>query len=36
MDELIGFGRKQSWPNLRHYPGILLEGLRKTTKTQPE
>jgi hypothetical protein len=27
-----GFGRKQSWPNLRYYPGIYLEGLRKTMK----
>jgi hypothetical protein len=25
-------GRKQSWPNLRYYPGICLGGLRKTTK----
>jgi hypothetical protein len=25
-------GRKQSWPNLEYYPGIYLEGLRKTTK----
>jgi hypothetical protein len=25
-------GKKRSWPNLRHYPGIWLEGLRKTTK----
>jgi hypothetical protein len=29
---LKGCGRKQSWPNLRYYPGIFLEGLRKTTK----
>jgi hypothetical protein len=28
-----GYGRKQSWPNLRYYPGICLEGLTKTTKT---
>jgi hypothetical protein len=27
-----GCGRKQSWPNLRYYPSICLEGLRKTTK----
>jgi hypothetical protein len=26
-------GRTRSWPNLRYYPGIYLEGLRKTTKT---
>jgi hypothetical protein len=24
-------GRRQSWPNLRHYPGICLGGLRKIT-----
>jgi hypothetical protein len=29
---MIGFGRKRSWPNLRNYPGIRLEGLRKTTE----
>jgi hypothetical protein len=23
---------KRSWPNLRYYPGICMEGLRKTTK----
>jgi hypothetical protein len=28
-----GYGRKQSRPNIRHYPGIWLEGLRKTTKS---
>jgi hypothetical protein len=28
-----GYGRKQSQPNLRYYPGICLEGLRKTRKT---
>jgi hypothetical protein len=22
----------QSWPNLRYYPGIVLEWMRKTTK----
>jgi hypothetical protein len=27
-----GFGRKQSWPNLRYYASICLEGVRKTTK----
>jgi hypothetical protein len=27
-----GCGRKRSFPNLRFYPGICLEGLRKTTK----
>jgi hypothetical protein len=27
-----GCGRKWSWPNLRYYPAICLEGLRKTTK----
>jgi len=27
-----GCERKWSWPNLRYYPGICLEGLRKTTK----
>jgi hypothetical protein len=26
-------GRKQSQPNLKYYPGICLEGMRKTTKT---
>jgi hypothetical protein len=26
------FGRKRSWPNLRHYPGTCPEGLRKTTR----
>jgi hypothetical protein len=28
-----GCGRKQSWPDLRYYPGICLEGLRKSSKT---
>jgi hypothetical protein len=28
-----GCGRKWSWPNLKYYPGICLEGLRKATKT---
>jgi hypothetical protein len=27
-----GCGRKRSWPNFRYYPGIFLEGLKKTTK----
>jgi hypothetical protein len=27
-----GCGKKQSGPNLRYYPGICLEGLRKTTE----
>jgi hypothetical protein len=27
-----GYGRKWAWPNLRYYPGICLEGLRKATK----
>jgi hypothetical protein len=27
-----GWERKLSWPNLKYYPGICLEGLRKTTK----
>jgi hypothetical protein len=26
------YGRKRSWPNLRFYPRICLEGLRKATK----
>jgi hypothetical protein len=28
-----GYGRKWSWPNLRYYPCICLEKLRKITKT---
>jgi hypothetical protein len=28
-----GFGKKRTWPNLRYYPGICLEGLRKPWKT---
>jgi hypothetical protein len=31
-----GFGRKRSWPNLRHYPGILVEGLREIIKNLSE
>jgi hypothetical protein len=27
-----GYGRKRSQPNLRYYPGICLEELRKTIK----
>jgi hypothetical protein len=27
-----GHGRKRSWLNVRFYPGIGLEGLRKTKK----
>jgi hypothetical protein len=27
-----GCVRKQSWPNLRYYPGICLAGPRKSTK----
>jgi hypothetical protein len=27
-----GCGRKLSWPNLRYYPDIFLEVLRKATK----
>jgi hypothetical protein len=30
---LNGRVRKESWPNLRHYPGLLLWGLRKITKS---
>lgn len=26
-------GQKWSWPNIRYYPGICLDGLRKSTKT---
>jgi hypothetical protein len=32
MTNWKGFGRKQLWRNLRYYPKIQLEGLRKTTK----
>jgi hypothetical protein len=28
-----GCGRKWLWPNLRYYPGIFLEALRKTIKS---
>jgi hypothetical protein len=27
------YGTTQSWLNLRYYPSICLEGLKKTTKT---
>jgi hypothetical protein len=27
-----GSGRKRSWPNLRYYHGIFLEGQNKTTQ----
>jgi hypothetical protein len=30
-----GCGRKLSLPNVMYYPGIFLEGLKKTTKPQP-
>jgi hypothetical protein len=30
-----GLGRKRPWPNSKNYPGICLEGLRKTTNKQP-
>jgi hypothetical protein len=26
-----GYERNRLWPNLRYYPGIYMEGLRKTT-----
>jgi hypothetical protein len=32
-DEFEGSRRKRSWPNLKYYPGICLEGTRKTTKS---
>jgi hypothetical protein len=28
-----GLEKKRSWPNLRYYPGIFLERMRKTKKT---
>jgi hypothetical protein len=31
-NELNGYERKRSWPNLRYYPGNFLEVLRKTLK----
>jgi hypothetical protein len=27
-----GCGKKRSWSDFRYYPGIYLDGLRKTTK----
>jgi len=27
------YGRRQSWPLLRYYPGIYLKGLRKMIKS---
>jgi hypothetical protein len=33
-NELEMLRRKQSWPNLRYYPSICLEGLRKPQKHQ--
>jgi hypothetical protein len=33
MKNWKGLGRKQSLPDLRHYPGISLYRMRKTTKT---
>jgi hypothetical protein len=33
MNNWKGCGRKRSWPNLRYYHGICLEGVRKNTKT---
>jgi len=29
---LKGFGKKRSWQNIRHYPGIFLNLLRKAIK----
>jgi hypothetical protein len=31
-DDWKGCERKRLWPNLRYYPRIFLEGLRKTMK----
>jgi hypothetical protein len=36
MVKCKGHGRKRSWPNLRYYLGICLEGLIKTTKNLSE
>jgi hypothetical protein len=30
------YGRKQPWPNFKHYLSIYLEGLRKTMKTSSQ
>jgi hypothetical protein len=35
-DEFEGYGRKRSYPNLRYYPGILLDGLRKNMKNSQD
>jgi hypothetical protein len=35
MTNCKGFVRKWLSPNLRYYPGICLEGMRKTTKKSP-
>jgi hypothetical protein len=32
INELERYGRKRSWPNLKYYPSMCLEGLRKTMK----
>jgi hypothetical protein len=34
-DEVKEFGKRQQWPNFKsyYYPGIRLEGLKKTTET---
>jgi len=29
---LKGFGKKRSWPSIRHYPGIFLNLTRKAIK----
>jgi hypothetical protein len=31
-NEMERMWKEKSWHNLRYYPGICLEGLRKTTK----
>jgi hypothetical protein len=31
-----GLGRKRSWPDLRYYPDICIDGPRKTTKTSSQ
>jgi hypothetical protein len=32
MTNRKGCGRKRLWPNLRYYPGIFVDGLKKTMK----
>jgi hypothetical protein len=32
MNNKSGCRRKRLWPNLRYYPGMCLEGLKKSTK----